>query len=506
MNKKYLLTLVTTFITVILLSSSFVSAASHQKATIFNSLNSEEIYYQNKPSFVQSSGDPNTVKIFYPLSSIPALVEKESNFTIDFQSEGFDSISVLISTAYEPIVDEIELELENVWKNDSTWHVTASVSLNTPEELYNLTITIEKNGEFVSCSQPRAVSVIDKFSDNFSFIHVTDFHIGDPRGLRENIWQTIGWKAAKKCIEEINLLSPDFVVITGDLVFGQLYPFEYTWEYKKCYEFLQMFQVPTFLCPGNHDGYVQTGQDGFKLWQEYFGPLYYSFDYGDYHFTSVNSYDWPKFARFGISYLVFNWGGYLGEEQLGWIEEDLENCNAEMKFMLLHHNPLWDTKNDSLLKNGYGGREELLSLIDKYCVDAVFAGHVHYDDVTVQNERLYVTTTTVSSSLSSEDAYWGYRLIDVQDGRINSYNYKEPKFSIPSYKLSCKFIDSYTAVVENDLEMDIKAHLTFLLPFGDYNVENGEILMQREKNDAVEIYIESEVQRESDVTITLSLQ
>ena len=54
--------------------------------------------------------------------------------------------------------------------------------------------------------------------------------------------------------------------------------------------------------------------------------------------------------------------------------------------------------------------------------------------------------------------------------------------------------------------MDIKAHLTFLLPLGDYNVENGEILMQREKNDTVEIYVASEVEKESDVTITLSLQ
>ena len=503
MNNKYPLTLIPIFVVLILISSSFVSADSQQKTPMFNS---KEINYQNKPSFIQSYDKPGAVKILYPLSSIPALVEKQGNFTIDFQSYDFDSISACISTAYELIVDEIEIELENAWKTDSTWHVAASVPPNTPKELYNLTLTIGKNGEITSCSQPRAVSVINDFSDNFSFIHIADFHIGDPRGLRENIRETIGWKAAKKCIEEINLISPDFVVITGDLVFGQLYPFEYTWEYNKCYETLQMFQVPTFLCPGNHDGYVQTGQDGFKFWQEYFGPLYYSFDYGEHHFTSVNSYDWPMLARFGISFLVFNWGGYIREEQIEWIEEDLENSNATMKFMLLHHNPIWDTRNDSLLKIGYGRREELLSLIDEYRVDAVFAGHVHYDDITIHNDTLYVTTTTVSSSLSSEDAYWGYRLINIRDGEITSYNYKEPKFSIPSYKLSCKFTDSHTAVVTNDLEMDIKAHLTFVLPLGGYNVENGEILMQREKNDTVEIYVASEVEKESGVTITLSLQ
>ena len=507
MNNKYLLIMVTIFTVIILLSGSFTSAAFQQKTPVSDSFNFEENNYQNTPSFIKSSDKPYIVKILYPLSSIPVLVEKGGNFTIDFQIENFDSLSAYISTAYEPIVDEFELELGNSWKTDSTWHVIAFVPQNTPDELYNLTLIIQKNDEFISCSQPRAVSVIDEFSDNFSFIHVTDFHIGDPRGLRENIWETIGWKAAKKCIEEVNLLSPDFVVITGDLVFGQLYPFEYTWEYKKCYEILQMFQVPTFLVPGNHDGYVQTGQDGFKFWQEYFGPLYYSFNYGDYHFTSVNSYDWPKLARFGISYLVFNWGGYIQNKQLDWIEEDLENSNAKLNFMLLHHNPIWDTKNDSLLKNGYGGRAELLTLIDEYDIDAVLAGHVHYDDITSQNDTLFITTTTMSSSLSrSKDTYWGYRLIDIQNGEIKSYNYKEPKFSIPSYKLNCKFTDSHTAIVENDLEMDVKAHLTFLLPLGNYNIENGEILMQREKNDMVEIYVESEVEKESDVTISLSLQ
>jgi len=60
--------------------------------------------------------------------------------------------------------------------------------------------------------------------------------------------------------------------------------------------------------------------------------------------------------------------------------------------------------------------------------------------------------------------------------------------------------------VENDLEMDVIVHLTFLLPLGDYNIENGEIILKREKNDIVEIYVESEVEKESDVTISLSLQ
>ena len=75
--------------------------------------------------------------------------------------------------------------------------------------------------------------------------------IGDTRSFEESIRKTLGYRSVKRCIKEINLLHPDFVIISGDLVFGQLYPFEYRREYKKCYEMIQKFDVPTYLAPGD---------------------------------------------------------------------------------------------------------------------------------------------------------------------------------------------------------------------------------------------------------------
>ncbi|HEC89974.1 MAG TPA: hypothetical protein ENI44_05285, partial [Thermoplasmatales archaeon] len=375
---------------------------------------------------------------------------------------------------------------------------TVKIPADVPEELYNITLTVDG----LSATRPRAVAVKEEINGNFSFVHLTDFHIGDPRGATVDIWQTIGWKAAKKSVEEINLLHPDFVIITGDLVFGQAYPGEYPREYRKCYEILQEFQVPTFLCPGNHDGYVQTGQDGFKYWKEYFGPLYYSFNYGDAHFTSINSYDWPKKERAAFFFIPLNWGGYIQDEQLQWINDDLlKYSDARLKVMMLHHNPLWDTKSESLLHNGYRGREELMAMINRYGVDAVFDGHVHYDNITIQNDTLFVTTTTASSSLSASDAYWGYRLIDVNNYTIESYNYKEPKYSIPSYNINCYDDNDYRKTIENKLDMDIQVEVTFLLPKGEYSVDNGVIKMIREKGDLIELYVDVDVPGNSSVTV-----
>jgi hypothetical protein len=148
-----------------------------------------------------------------------------------------------------------------------------------------------------------------------------------------------------------------------------------------------------------------------------------------------------------------------------------------------------------------------MSLIEENSVDMVLAGHVHYDNVTVVNNTIYVTTTTPVSDIPTADGYWGYRLIEIRDGYIASYNYKDPKYSIPSYKLNCsKWISSSIALalVENDLETNITAHVQFVMPLNDYTVSNGEIILQRENKQWVELYITADVDKSSTVPILLS--
>ena len=321
-----------------------------------------------------------------------------------------------------------------------------------------------------------------------------------------SIKETIGFKSIKRCIKEINLLHPDFVLISGDIVFGQLYPFEYRREYQKCYDLLQTFDVPTFLVPGNHDGYNRILEDGLEYWQEYFGPLFYSFNYGNYHFTGVNSFDMSKILRLTFLFIPLNWGGSISNEQLDWVENDLESSDSPLNFMFLHHNPLWDTTSDSLIGKGYENRENLLSLIYENGVDMVLAGHNHLDTVNIENEVIFITTTTPESEISTEDGYWGYRLIEINDGEIASYNYKEPKYSIPSYQIDYKiylYDDFAEAFVNNSLDIDIDVYLKFLMTKGTYNIDNGEIIMQRDNEENSEIYVKSKIQSLNNESISI---
>ena len=429
-------------------------------------------------------------EIIYPKNSFPAIVEKGSSFEIIIENVHFSKIEAKIETAYEPIEDEIHLEIENISKGEKIY-IKAKIPEIAHPELYNLTVIVDG----ISRKETRAIKVVENISGNFKFAHISDLHVGDPRGLRINLKEKIGSRAIKKCIEEINLIQPDFVIITGDLVFGA----RYEEEYEKLYEILQEFDVPTYICPGNHDGYVNK-EDGFELWNYYFGFKNYSFKYGNAHFIVVNSYDWDKKDRIAFSFIPLNWGGWISDEQIKWIEEELKKSNSSIKFICLHHNPLWDTKNNSFFGRGYHGREKILDLIKNYRVNFVLAGHIHADDITFFENTTFITTTTPCSSCKN---YWGYRIIEFRNWSIFSFNYKEPKYSIPSYMLNCAYEGDRRARIENNLDMNLTVHLKFFVPSSNYEVINGKIEKVREKNGFMEIYVTAEIEERSNKEVYL---
>ncbi|HVQ00846.1 MAG TPA: metallophosphoesterase [Candidatus Thermoplasmatota archaeon] len=456
----------------------------------------------NSQSPASSSGN---LSILSPRCSAPVILEAGGTFTIWFAADPFTSVYAYISTAYEPVVDTYWLSLQSVHIQEGNWYVNASVSESVASELYNLTLLLDNNGMLLTTTQPRAVS-ISHITNNFTFIHLTDFHVGDPRGFSVSISQTLGYKSVLRCISEVNLLHPDFVVISGDLVFGQLYPREYAHEYSKLYEMLQRFDVPTYIVPGNHDSYRRPGEDGQAIWKQYFGPLYYSFNYGPFHFVAVNSYDLPARNRWAVGPIAGYWGGSIQDEQLTWISSDLnQSSNATLTFMFMHHNPLWDTRNDSLFHNhDYMNRQQILDLINQHGVDMVLAGHVHYDSVNIVNGTTFITTTTPESEIRTADGYWGYRMIRVENGTIVSYNYRDPYYSIPSYHLQVKFPTNQKAVVTNDLDTKVTVLLHFVLSDATYTTNVGTILMQRSDNTLKEIYMQLPVANNSQVTVKVT--
>ncbi|TKD70837.1 metallophosphoesterase family protein [Pseudalkalibacillus hwajinpoensis] len=524
------------------------------------------------------SVDPKVTNIIAPLFGTPAIKENGQTLTVKMNTEGKEAAGWSIKlkpTNHSAFTKTYELPVENVSTGQSHWKdaskiydVNVTIPESVPEELYDLVVSYTANGQRKTDEQPHSVKVVKEFNKNFTFLHLTDTHVGSPRNLgstddsstinagrlkEAGMWnpnEEKRWLYLQKAIKEVNLKNPDFVVVTGDLMFGQLNPLEYIYEYEETYRVLQKLDVPVYLVPGNHDYYAQdaTLTDGAKYWEQYFGPQYFSFDYGPYaHFLGYNSFDWHKFDRSGNGTVsVPTWGGQIREEQLDWVKNDLsENAKTaqpnQIKGLFSHHNPLWQDRdiwpqddpdvqeywkqydeqhNPQKLSTLILGEKlgidydqqwhgenanELIDVMKQYNVDLSLHGHTHIDNVTKKDGILYTTTTAIELS---GKPWVGFRPFEVNNGEVMNYNYEEPGHSVPVYENGdtengvMSFESTYqnpndgtatnqTVKVVNRLKKDMTVTVPMYLVKGDYAVSEGNVKQNVTSGDKQ--YVEVEI-------------
>ncbi|MGA4720838.1 metallophosphoesterase family protein [Fictibacillus nanhaiensis] len=501
--------------------------------------------------------DPKVDHIIYPLMSTPAIKKNGSDLTIKVDSKDKEPAGWEVSlnpTEAAQIDGTFTLPVKNVQKGSSYWkdsssiyEVTVQIPDEVPEELFDLRVSYTGNGTRITDDEPNSVKVVKEFKEEFKFMHLTDIHVGSPRNIADpaniieaGLWhpdRTKRWLYLQKTIKQVNLLKPDFVVMTGDLMYGQMNPKEYIYEYEETYRMLKQFNVPVYIVPGNHDYYAQdaTLTDGAKYWEQYFGPQYFSFDYGPYaHMIGYNSFDWHKFDRQGHgSVSVPTWGGQIRDEQMEWIKKDLAANKSsaqpeQVRGLFSHHNPLWrdrdiwpstdphvneywkeyDAKHDpqhltTLIKGEalgikydqqwHGeGSHELIDVMKQNNVNISLHGHTHIDNITEQDGILYSTTASIELSAKP---WVGYRLFEktAADNKFNSYVYEGPDRSMPVYQNGntsagvVSFENKFqlpndgsqvtqTATVTNRLNKSLTVNIPFYMKQGSYTPSVGKVV------------------------------
>ncbi|TLS37174.1 metallophosphoesterase family protein [Pseudalkalibacillus caeni] len=516
-------------------------------------------YLEESPNI---SLDPKIKEIIDPVFAKPAIKEAGETLVIKVDTGGElpgGWKASLTNIENSPLKNTYDLPVNQTkegtsyWKDSSSiYEIVVSIPKDIPEQLYDLNISYTSNGKRITDKQPHAVKVIKKYKKNFTFMHLTDLHVGSPRNLNnpENTVEAGFWNPDKskrwlylqKAMREVNLLQPDFVVVTGDLMFGQMNPQEYIYEYEETYRMLKKFNVPIYLVPGNHDYYAQdaTLADGAKYWEKYFGPQYFSFDYGPYaHMIGYNSFDWHKFDRSGHGTVsVPTWGGQVRQQQMEWIKKDLiqnekTKIPSQVTGLFSHHNPLWRDRDiwpeadsnvqqywkeydlqhnpqrlDTLLlgeklgtqydQQWHGeGAHELIDLMEQHGVDISLHGHTHIDNISKQNGILYSTTAAIELT---GKPWVGFRLFEKDQQGFNSYIYEEPHNSMPVYQdgntsTGVMSLESYyekpndgtaasqKATVYNRYNKAITVTLPFYMKPGDYKTSSGSIVNELDNSD-----------------------
>ncbi|MFY4776398.1 metallophosphoesterase family protein [Metabacillus sp. RGM 3146] len=523
-------------------------------------------------------------EIIYPLLSTPAIKKQGTSLTIKVDTHGKSPSNwkvSLKSLEQSPVQKEYSLpvtssrQTSSYWKKDGTiYDVTVGIPSNVPEQLYDLAISYTANGTATSDTQAHAVKVVNDFKKDFSFIHLTDIHVASPRNLvkpeyskEAGYWNPDPgqrWLYLQKTIKEINLQKPDFVVLSGDLVFGQMNPGEYKYEYEEVYKMLKKLSVPVYLVPGNHDGYAQdlTLTDGLKYWNDYFGPHYFSFDYGPYaHFVGLNTFDWDKIDRSGNGTVsVPTWGGQVRDEQLQWMKDDLAKNAAsapagQLSAVLAHNNPLhqdrdiwpaddpevqtyWkeydrqhnpQTPANLALGEKLGlkydqlwhgeNAQQVIDTMKQYNVTLGLHGHTHKDQIDNRNGLLFATTTSIELT---GDPWIGYRTFHMNNGALDSsYIYEGTDRSLPVYQEgnTAAGVMSFqadfsapndgtaadqTATVTNRLNRPITVSVPFYMKSGVYKTTAGTLNQIDEKDGKQEMEVKLTIPSNSSQSVTVS--
>ncbi len=254
-------------------------------------------------------------------------------------------------------------------------------------------------------------------------------------------------RVARQIFDEIGLLRPDFVLWSGDTIYGYCdSAAELDAEYDAFLAIARRGATPLFNAPGNHElhpdetecppipttsttstppttaGTVCNAaclQVGFT---RRFGPLYGSFDYAGVHFIALDT-ELPGQED------------DIAGDQLAWLRRDLEqNKEARAIFVFghtqLYTSPLIDPA-EGRDHQSVASRALLHDLFRRYPVRAVFAGHEHlfWHEPPEQHDFLdyFVAAGGGAPSYSPPDrgGFTHYLLVRVKGDAV-SYDLIEP--------------------------------------------------------------------------------
>jgi predicted phosphodiesterase len=334
-----------------------------------------------------------------------------------------------------------------------------------------------------------AVMVIPEYKDEYYFIHITDTHLPTHLYYYEpgSESDTSEIQDLREVINDINIINPEFVLLTGDFINeGELEDYLGRRYYSRSQRLLTELEKAVYLLAGNHDigGWIPTPMpDGTarRNWWKFFGwkrlydpppgaPWYtqnYSFNYGPVHYIGLESYRNYDLWRNNIYGETSFTSG-----QLQWLTQELANSSASTSQVLFYHYDFSDQIN-----------------VDSLGVELAIWGHSHNNSGNLSNPPYNISTKSVC------DGNRSYRLVRITNGII----YPSPTISAGQYgnNLYVQFQPAnngqyytVTAHIENYLDENFEhSQLKFLMPNEQGNIEvTGGELLQVDDSDSIAVY------------------
>ncbi|WP_418359150.1 PQQ-binding-like beta-propeller repeat protein [Sphingobacterium detergens] len=148
---------------------------------------------------------------------------------------------------------------------------------------------------------------------------------------------------------------------------------------------------PTYYTVGNHD--LVKGEYGEKLFEDLFGPTYYSFDAGPAHFvvTPMPNGDYKP--------------SYTADQIIAWLKKDLATMDRSKPLIFINHD--FFAGPDFILK----GEKEQIDLM-QYNLKAWFYGHWH-NNFAFKQKGVYVVCSNAPNKGGIDNSAAQFVVVDI---------------------------------------------------------------------------------------------
>jgi 3',5'-cyclic AMP phosphodiesterase CpdA len=235
-------------------------------------------------------------------------------------------------------------------------------------------------------------------SAKVKFVQISDTQFG---WYADNSFKTEK-RLQKKFLKRLNEISPDFIVITGDLVDMPKINKKRKLQISAFKDFLNSIQFPIKLVAGNHDVENIPTKKSIDDYRENFGPDYYAFEVNNIKFMVLNS-------------SLYNYGSVYRKEQNEWINNNIKNTSI----VFSHHQIFLNSYNEK--DNYFSFRKKLRDILFTFKdVDAVFAGHLH---MFKENKWNGVGLVSAPSIFCPRKSRAGFLIVEIENNIFYSVEF-----------------------------------------------------------------------------------
>ena len=314
--------------------------------------------------------------------------------------------------------------------------ISDGFTVTTTDERGVFTLTPNSGAKFVFLSTPNATKPLagwyrelagskdfdfplKKVTDNspLVFLQITDTHYATnkeefKKAFYDRRMKVLPQGVLDSLTEEAKEISPDFVMLTGDIVADAKRPsveLVDKWMKYMADDFAAKFDCPLFAVEGNHD-VVRDPKIGKGVYEKYFGPTHYSFNVKGTHFVVLDTMWLSPDGK--LTY------GPSSAAEVSWLKQDLAAVDQLAPVIVFCHEPT----------PGWAPTEENTEVIDilaKAGITALLDGSWHMNFLVHERYPFYeLVTSAVCGSWwegeATDGSNFGYRVFRFNRGRLES--------------------------------------------------------------------------------------